>query len=56
MAMNELAFFIAGQAYMRDESEVGEMVEEFITKNPDGMIERKEAAYIIDKTNEQRGV
>jgi len=53
MAMNELAFFIAGQAYMRDESEVGEMVEEFITKNPDGMIERKEAAYIIDRMNQQ---
>ncbi len=53
MAMNELAFFIAGQAYMRDESEVGEMVEEFITKNPDGMISDGDAAYIIDKKNEQ---
>ena len=51
IAMNEIAFFIAGQAYLREESEVGEFVEEFVQKNSDGMIESRDAEYMIDKMN-----
>jgi len=48
-----IAFFLSGRLMMERKKDIGERVEEFLIKKPDGFIERHDDVNtLIDKTNE----